>query len=74
MTTISFKIQDNTYIDKIIGMLKVFDVQDIEQKEEDNVVSDFVLTDKHLEILEERRKRNNCKDIEEFLKELEYEL
>ncbi len=74
MTTISFRIQDNAYIDKIIGMLKVFDVQDIEQKEDGNVVSDFVLTDKHLEILEERRKRNDCRDVKEFLEELEYEL
>ncbi len=74
MTTISFKIKDNTYVDKILGMLKVFDVQDIEQKEDDNVVSDFVLTDKHLEILEKRRKRNECRDVEKFLKELEYDL
>ncbi len=76
MITISFKIKDNSYIDKIIGMLKVFDVQDIEQKEDSDAVSHFVLTDKHLDILEKREKRAEYQDAEEALNELDlkYEL
>lgn len=76
MTTISFKVPQTVDVNKILGILKVFNVQDIEQKEDSDVASDFVLTDKHLKILEEREKRGEYRDAEEVLNELnlKYEL
>ncbi len=76
MTTISFKVPQTVDVNKILGILKVFGVQNIEQKEDSDVASDFVLTDKHLKISEEREKRGEYRDAEEVLNELnlKYEL